>query len=166
MAELDRDLRSIQEARDFASRAFAAWKKWSTASHEQADRVSAAMTATALTVSERLGILAYEETGYGVAEHKHMKNIIDSKNVWESITDIRTVGIVGHDPDRRTCDIAWPVGVIAALTPSTNPTSTVIFKILVAVKARDAIIIAPHPSAAKCSYEAARIVAQAAEQNG
>lgn len=166
MPELDRDLRSIQEARDLASQAFAAWKQWSTASQELVDRVCAAMSTAALTASERLGILAHEETGYGVAEHKHLKNIFASKNVWESIKDVRTVGIVGHDPDRRTYDIAWPVGVIAALTPSTNPTSTVIFKILVAVKARDAIVIAPHPSAAKCSYEAARIMAQAAEQNG
>lgn len=166
MPELDKDLRSIQEARDLASRAFQAWQQWSTASQEQVDRVCAAMSAAALTASERLGILAQEETGYGIAEHKHLKNTFAAKNVWESIKDLRTVGIVGHDPEKRIYDIAWPVGVIAALTPSTNPTSTVIYKILVAVKARDAIVVAPHPFAAKCSFEAARIMAQAAEQNG
>ena len=166
MSDFDKDLRSIQEARDLARHAFEAWKLWSTASQEQVDRVCAAMAAAALTASERLGVQAQAETGYGVAEHKHLKNIFASKNVWESIKDLKTVGIVGHDPEKRIYDIAWPVGVIAALTPSTNPTSTVMFKILVAVKARDAIVIAPHPSAAKCSYETVRVMAQAAEENG
>lgn len=166
MAELDRDLRSIQEARDLASRAFEAWKLWSTASQDQVNRVCAAMSAAALTASERLGIHAHEETGYGVPEHKHLKNVFAAKNVWESIEDLKSVGIVGHDPEKRIYDIAWPVGVIAALTPSTNPTSTIMFKILIAVKARDAIVVAPHPSAAKCSYETTRIMAQAAEENG
>lgn len=166
MSEFDQDLRSIQEARDLASRAFAAWKAWSTASQEQVDRVCAAMSGAAFSASERLGIQAQEETGYGVAEHKHLKNMFASKNVWDSIKDLKTVGIVSHDPDKRIYNIAWPVGVIAALTPSTNPTSTVMFKILVAIKARDAIIIAPHPSAAKCSYETVSIMAQAAVENG
>jgi acetaldehyde dehydrogenase (acetylating) len=166
MTEFDRDLQSIQEARDLAKRAFEAWKQWSTASQEQVDRVCAAMSAAALTASERLGIQAHEETGYGVPEYKHLKNIFSSKNVWESIKDLKTVGIVGHDPQKRIYNIAWPIGVVAALTPSTNPTSTVMFKILIAVKARDAIVIAPHPAAAKCSYETARIMAQAAEAHG
>lgn len=166
MSEFDHDLQSIQEARDLASRAFSAWKQWSTASQEQVDRVCAAMAAAAQAASERLGAEAHQETGFGVAEHKHLKNIFASKNVWESIQNLKTVGIIGHDPEKRIYDIAWPVGVIAALTPSTNPTSTVMFKVLVAVKARDAIIIAPHPSAARCSYETTRIMAQAAEENG
>lgn len=166
MSESDHDLQSIQEARDLASRAFSAWKQWSTASQEQVDRVCAAMAAAAQAASERLGAEAHQETGFGVAEHKHLKNIFASKNVWESIQNLKTVGIIGHDPEKKIYDIAWPVGVIAALTPSTNPTSTVMFKVLVAVKARDAIIIAPHPSAARCSYETTRIMAQAAEENG
>lgn len=166
MSEFDHDLQSIQEARDLASRAFSAWKQWSTASQEQVDRVCAAMAAAAQAASERLGAEAHQETGFGVAEHKHLKNIFASKNVWESIQNLKTVGIIGHDPEKKIYDIAWPVGVIAALTPSTNPTSTVMYKVLVAVKARDAIIIAPHPSAARCSYETTRIMAQAAEENG
>jgi len=166
MPVYDKDLHSIQEARHLAQRAFEAWKVWSTASQEQVDRVCAAMSAAALTASERLGIQAQEETGYGVAEHKHLKNIFAAKNVWESIKDLKTVGVIGHDPAKWIYRIAWPVGVIAALTPSTNPTSTVMFKILIAVKARDAIVVAPHPAAARCSYETARIMAQAAEENG
>ncbi len=164
--ELDQDLRSIQEARSLVSRAFIAWQQWSTASQEQVDRVCAAMSAAALTASESLGIQAHNETGYGVPEHKHLKNIFAAQNVWDSIKDLKTVGIIGHDPEKRLYDIAWPVGVVAALTPSTNPTSTIIFKILIAVKARDAIVIAPHPSAAKCSYETTRIMSQAALENG
>lgn len=166
MPELDRDLLSIQEARDLSSRAFAAWKEWSTASQEQVDRVCAAMAEAAYSASERLGIMAQEETGFGVAEHKKLKNIFASRNVWESIKNLKTVGIIRHDPEKKIYDIAWPAGVVAALTPSTNPTSTVMFKILIAVKARDAIIIAPHPSAAKCSLETAQLMARVAEENG
>lgn len=166
MPTFDKDLQSIQEARDLATKAFEAWKTWSTASQEQVDRVCAAMAEAALAASERLGIQAHEETGYGISEHKRLKNEFAARNVWESIKNLKTVGVIGHDVEKRIYDIAWPIGVIAALTPSTNPTSTVIYKILIAVKARDAIIIAPHPSAAKCSFEAARIMAQAAEANG
>jgi acetaldehyde dehydrogenase (acetylating) len=166
MQTFDKDLQSIQEARSLASQAFEAWKIWSTASQEQVDRVCAAMAQVASDASERLGIMAHEETGFGVAEHKRLKNEFASRNVWESIENLKTVGVIGHDPERRVYDIAWPVGVIAALTPSTNPTSTVMYKILVAVKARDAIIVAPHPSAAHCCYETTRIMAQAAIDNG
>ncbi len=166
MPEYDKDLRSIQEARDLATKAFAAWKQWSGASQEQVDRVCAAMADVAYNNAGALGIQAYEETGFGVPEHKRLKNEFASKNVWESIKDIKTVGVINHNAEKKIYEIAWPVGVIAGLTPSTNPTSTVMYKILVAVKARNAIVIAPHPSAAKCSYETARIMVQAAEKNG
>ncbi|MFN2302778.1 MAG: aldehyde dehydrogenase family protein [Anaerolineales bacterium] len=166
MSEYDKDLQSIQEARQLSTRAFSAWKEWSSASQEQVDKVCAAMATVAIDASERLGIMAYEETGYGVPEHKRLKNEFASRNVWESIKDLKTVGIIGHNVEKKIYEIAWPVGVIAGLTPSTNPTSTVMFKILIAVKARNAIVIAPHPAAAKCCYETTRIMAQAAEQNG
>ncbi len=166
MQEFDKDLKSIQEARNLAANAFEAWKTWSSASQEQVDRVCAAMAEAALVASERLGIMAHEETGYGISEHKKLKNDFAARNVWESIKNVKTVGVIGQDVNKRIYDIAWPIGVIAALTPSTNPTSTVIYKILIAVKARDAIIIAPHPSAAKCSLEAAQIMVNAAEANG
>jgi len=166
MPEFDNDLRSIQEARDLSRRAFAAWKEWSSASQEQVDRVCEAMATVAMDSSERLGIMAQDETGFGVSEHKRLKNLFASRNVWESIKNLKTVGVVNHDVDKKVYDIAWPVGVIAALTPSTNPTSTVMFKILVAVKARNAIVIAPHPAAAKSCYETTRIMAQAAQENG
>jgi acetaldehyde dehydrogenase (acetylating) len=163
---MDQDLLSIQEARDLSTRAFEAWKLWSKASQEQVDRVCAAMATAAFNAAERLGQMAHEETGYGVPAHKRLKNEFAAQNVWNSIKDIKTVGVIRHDIEKRTYEIAWPMGVVAALTPSTNPTSTVIYKILIAVKARDAIIVAPHPSAAKCSYEAAALMARVAEQNG
>jgi len=166
MAVLDSDLLSIQEARTLASRAYDAWKVWSKASQEQVDRVCAAMANAAFNAADRLGQLAHDETGYGVAAHKRLKNEFAARNVWESIRDIRTVGVIRRDPDRGIVEIAWPMGVIAALTPSTNPTSTVIYKILIAVKARDAIVVTPHPSAVRCSYEAAALMARAAEENG
>jgi len=166
MQAFDKDLLSIQEARDLSVQAFNAWKIWSTASQEKVDQVCAAMAEAALAASGRLGIQAHEETGYGISKHKRLKNEFAARNVWESIKDIKTVGVIKHDVEKKIYDIAWPMGVIAALTPSTNPTSTVIYKILIAVKARDAIIIAPHPSAAKCSFEASRIMAQAAVENG
>ena len=166
MPEFDKDLRSIQEARDLATRAFAAWKQWASASQEQVDKVCTAMADVAYNNSGALGIQAHEETGYGVSEHKRLKNEFASKNVWESIKDVKTVGVINHNAEKKIYEIAWPVGVIAGLTPSTNPTSTVMYKILVAAKARNAIVIAPHPSAAKCSYETTRMMAEAAEKNG
>ena len=166
MTEIDPDLASIQEARDLASRAYQAWQFWAKASQEQVDRVCAAMSAAAFNAAERLGQLAHDETGYGVVAHKRLKNEFAAQNVWNSIKDIKTTGVIHHDPVKKIYEIAWPMGVIAALTPSTNPTSTVIYKILIAVKARDAIVISPHPSAARCSYEAAALMAKAAEENG
>jgi len=166
MAALDSDLASIQEARTLATQAFEAWKVWSKASQEQVDRVCAAMAEAAFNAADRLGQLAHDETGYGVASHKRLKNEFASRNVWESIRDIKTVGVIGYDEFKKIVQIAWPMGVVAALTPSTNPTSTVIYKILISVKARDAIVISPHPAAARCSYEAAALMARAAEQNG
>ncbi|MHB8088268.1 MAG: aldehyde dehydrogenase family protein [Anaerolineaceae bacterium] len=166
MTEFDKDLVSVQEARDLTVQAYEAWKVWSRASQEQVDKVCAAMAEAAYAASERLARLAHEETGYGVVAHKQLKNEFAARGVWNSIKDVRTVGVIHVDVDKKLYEIAWPMGVVAALTPSTNPTSTVIYKILIAVKARDAIVVAPHPSAAKCCYEAASLMAKAAEENG
>ena len=163
---MDKDLASIQEARDKVAAAYAAWQTWSHASQEQVDRVCAAMAEAGYAASERLGRLAQEETGYGVAAHKKLKNEFGSRNVWESIRDVKTVGVIRQDPARRLYEIAWPMGVVAALVPSTNPTSTAFFKCLIAVKARDAIVVAPHPAAARCTFEAVETMRLAAEAAG
>jgi len=163
---MDKDLASIQEARDLAAAAYDAWQQWRTASQDQVDRVCAAMAEAGYHASERLGRLAVEETGFGVPAHKKIKNEFGSRVVWESIRDVKTVGVIRHDPQRRLYEIAWPMGVVVALVPSTNPTSTAFFKILTAVKARNAIVVAPHPSAVRCTSEAAQTMALAAESAG
>jgi len=163
---MDTDLSSIQQARELASAAWDAWQKWHTAPQIEVDRVCAAMAEAGYHASERLGRLAVEETGYGVAAHKKLKNEFGSRVVWESIRDVKTVGIIRHDAERRLYEIAWPMGVIVALVPSTNPTSTAFAKILTAVKARNAIVIAPHPAAIRCTCDAATTMAQAAESAG
>jgi acetaldehyde dehydrogenase (acetylating) len=166
VATMDKDLASIQEARELAAAAYEAQRVWAKASQEQVDRVCAAMAEAAYQASERLGRLAAEETGYGVPAHKKLKNEFGSRILWESIKDIKTVGVIGYDAAKRIYEIAWPMGVVAALTPSTNPTSTAMYKILIAVKARNGIVVAPHPSAVRCSYETAQLMAQAAESAG
>ena len=142
---MDKDLVSVQEARDLANQAYEAWLVWSKASQEEVDRVCQAMADAAFEASDRLGRLAHDETGFGVPAHKRLKNEFGSRMVWKNIKDVKTVGVIGHDPERRIYEIAWPMGVVAGLIPSTNPTSTVMFKTLIAVKARDAIVHAPHP---------------------
>ena len=163
---LDKDLASIQESRELVRAASAAWKTWSRASQAEVDRVGEAMALAGFQASDRLGRMAQEETGYGVAAHKRIKNEFGSRGVWESIRDLKTVGVIRHDPARRLYEIAWPMGVVAALVPSTNPTSTTFFKALIAVKARNAIVFSPHPAAARCTYEAAQAMALAAENAG
>lgn len=166
MPEFDHDLQSIQEARTLAVAAREAQKQFMHASQAEVDRICAAMAEAAHAASERLGRLASEETGYGVPEHKTLKNVLSSKILWDSIKDIPTVGVIRHDSKKKIYDIAWPMGVVAALTPSTNPTSTTMFKILIAVKARNAVVVAPHPYAAKCCAETARVMAEAGERAG
>jgi acetaldehyde dehydrogenase (acetylating) len=163
---LDLDLQSIQEARDLAEAAYKAQLIWGHATQQEVDRVCAAMAEAAFQASARLGQMAHEETGYGIPAHKKLKNELGSMGVWNSIKDEPTVGVIRHDTEKRIYEIAWPMGVIAALTPSTNPTSTAMFKSISAVKARNAIIIAPHPSAARCTSETCRILQEAAEKAG
>ncbi len=166
MTEFDPDLQSIQQARTLAVAARDAQRQFMRASQADVDRICAAMAEAAYQAAERLGRLACEETGYGVPEHKTLKNVLTSKLLWEAIKDTPTVGVIRHDPQKKIYDIAWPMGVVAALTPSTNPTSTVIFKILIAVKARNGIVVAPHPAAARCCVEAARVMIEAGERAG
>ena len=166
MPEFDKDLRSIQQARQMVLSAREAQKKWGIATQVEVDRVCEAMAEAAFGAAERLGRMAAEETGFGVPEHKKIKNQFASKTVWESIKDVKTVGFIKKDEVKKLYEIAWPMGVIAALTPSTNPTSTVMNKILMAVKARNAIVVAPHPSAVNCCVETANLMNQAAVAAG
>jgi acetaldehyde dehydrogenase (acetylating) len=166
MTDFDNDLLSIQEARTLATQARDAQRKFLHATQAEVDRICAAMAQAAADAAVALGKMASEETGYGVPEHKTLKNLLSSQLLWEAIKDIPTVGVIRSDQQKRTYDIAWPMGVVAALTPSTNPTSTTMFKILISVKAKNGIVVAPHPFAAKCCVETARIMAEAGERAG
>lgn len=166
MTEFDLDLQSIQEARALATAAHEAQRQFLNGSQSDVDHICAAMADAGYAAAERLGRMACDETGYGVPEHKTLKNILCSKVLWDSIKSIPTVGIIHSDEQMKIYDIAWPVGVIAALIPSTNPTSTVLNKILISVKARNGIVVAPHPAASKCSLETALLLAEAGERAG
>jgi acetaldehyde dehydrogenase (acetylating) len=166
MSEFDADLVSIQEARRLATAAKAAQEKWAHATQEEVDRVCAAIARAGAEAAERLARMAVEETGYGVFEHKVLKNQLCSTVLWDWIRDTKTVGVVGRDDARHIVKVALPMGVVAALIPSTNPTSTALFKSMISVKARDAIVISPHPSAARCTLEATRVAADAAVKAG
>ncbi len=162
----NKDLLSIQEARQNVERAYAAQRVWATATQQQVDKVCEAMAQAAFLGSERLGRMAAEETGFGVPEHKKLKNEFASRHVWERIKDIKTVGFLRRDEVNKIYEIAWPMGVVAALIPSTNPTSTLMNKIIISVKARNAIVIAPHPSAINCCLATAKVMTDAAVDAG
>jgi len=124
------------------------------------------MSEAGVEQSERLARLAVEETGYGNVEDKIAKNVFAAKNVYESIKDLKTVGVIKRDYKNKIIEIAHPMGVILGITPTTNPTSTVMFKSLISAKSRNAIVFSPHPHAALCSREAALVMSKAAESAG
>jgi acetaldehyde dehydrogenase (acetylating) len=164
--DLDIDLRSTQEARRCALAAREAQRAFMTADQETVDRIGGAMAVAAFDAAGRLGQAAHDETGYGVPAHKRLKDEFASRDVWASIADVPTVGVLRRDAERRLIEIGWPVGVLAALSPSTNPTSTAIFKVLIAVKARNGIVVAPHPTAVGATADAVRVMAEAGEAAG
>ena len=162
----DRDLVSTQEARRLAQRAKAAAPALAEFSQEQIDRIIDAMAPAVRQESEALAKLAVEETGFGVVADKLQKNLFSAERVYAFIRPMKTVGVVGRDDARKVIEIAEPFGVVAAIVPSTNPTSTAIYKILISIKARCPIVLSPHPSAAKCITRVAEIMAAAAAKAG
>ena len=129
---------------------------------EQVDKIVHAMALAGLDNHMPLAKLAYEETGRGVMEDKIIKNMFASEYIWHDIKYAKTVGIVDENDMEGYVEVAEPVGVVAGVTPVTNPTSTTIFKSMICAKSRDPIIFGFHPSAQKCSAEAAKIVRDAA----
>ena len=162
----DRDLASIQEARTLARRARQAQLALAELPQERIDAMVAAMAGAATGEAEALARLAVEETGYGVVADKVQKNLFASRRVYEFIRPIRTVGVIRRDEDRRVVEIAEPFGVVAAVVPSTNPTSTAIYKILISLKARCAIVLSPHPAAVRCITRTAELMERAARDAG
>jgi len=162
----DRDLASVQEARRLAQRAKQAAPVLAEFSQEQIDRIVDAMAQATRQCAEEFARLAVEETGYGVVEDKIEKNLFSSERVYEFIRPMKTVGVVRRDDEKKVVEIAEPFGVVAAIVPSTNPTSTAIYKILIALKARCTIVISPHPQAVKCITRVAEVMEEAARRAG
>ena len=166
MSRDDRDLASVQEARTLARRAKEAAATLAELSQEQIDSIIDAMASAATTQAEALAVLAHEETGYGVVADKIQKNLFSSEKVYRFIRPIKTVGVIRRLEDRKVIEIADPFGVVCAIVPSTNPTSTAIYKILISIKARCPIVISPHPAAVRCITRVAEIMNEAARRAG
>src|SRR5712675_2357142 len=160
----DKDLISVQQARDLVEGAHRAQLEIARFDQAKIDRICEAMAKAALRESPRVAALAVEETGYGIPADKHEKNRFAAEDVWNYFKNLRTVGVIGDSKD--IIEIASPRGVVAGIIPSTNPTSTAIFKILIAIKSRNTIVLSPHPSAARCINETARIMRDAAVKEG
>ena len=162
----DRDLLSVQETRNLIRAAKAAQKELAALSQAQIDSICAAMAKAGYENAARLAKMACEETGYGKVADKIIKNEFASSTLYESIRGLKTVGIINEYPERKVYEIAVPMGVVAGIIPTTNPTSTVIFKALIAIKSANAIVFSPHPGARGCILETARLMAAAAEAAG
>jgi len=163
---MDRDLASIQEVRDMLSQARDAADQFKHFSQDQVDRVVQAMCAAGLNNAKRLARLAHEETGFGRIEDKTTKNVFCSKHLLDYVGPLKTCGVIAHDERRRIHEIAVPMGIVAALIPCTNPTSTAIFKAVISLKGRNAIVMSPHPKARGCILETTRLLADAASAVG
>lgn len=166
MTEFDEDLLARQEARMLCRRAGQAQQTLETLPQEKLDAIVRAMAAAFEGECASLAKMAVEETGFGNTQDKTEKNRFACQNVLHAIEPMKTVGILREDREKNLWEIGVPVGVIGAIVPSTNPTSTVCYKALIAVKAGCAIVFSPHPKAAKCSCAAAQILARAAEAAG
>ncbi len=160
------DDRSVAEARELAERAHRAFLAFQDFPQEQVDRIVAAMAAAASASAEKLARMAVEESGFGIVADKVQKNLFASQKVYEAIRPLKTVGAVREDRTAGIVEIAVPVGVVAAILPTTNPTSTAIYKTLIALKSRNAIILSPHPKAMRCTCEAVSIMKDAAIKAG
>src|SRR5215831_2891305 len=160
----DKDLVSVQQARDLVEAAHQAQLEVARYDQAKIDRICEAMSKAALREAARLGAMAVEETGYGVPADKQEKNRFAAEDVWNYFRGLRTKGVVSESKD--VVEIASPRGVVAGIIPSTNPTSTAIFKILIAIKSRNAVVLSPHPSAAKCINETARVMREAGIKEG
>lgn len=162
----DKDLASLQQVRNLLCNANEAKKIMTKFTQQQLDKIVKAICDAAVENAEHLAKLAAEETGFGKAEDKKIKNLFASQMVYDSIKDLKTVGLVKTDEEKGIREYACPVGVIGALVPSTNPTSTVIYKSMIAIKSGNPIIFSPHPKALNCILETIKIIYKAAVDAG
>ena len=147
----DKDLLSIQEVRTKVEKAYSAWLEYRTFSQEQIDAVVERMAAVACANAKRLADMAVEETGYGNARDKYVKNLLCADRLPRQMRRMKTVGVLRELPEEKVVEMGVPMGVVAAILPTTNPTSTAIYKILISLKAGNAIVVSPHPRAHQCT---------------
>jgi len=160
--EFDRDLYSIQEVRNAVKAAKAAQAVYRTFDQAKVDGIVAKIAQACAANAEKLAKMAVEETGFGIWQDKVLKNLLGSTITYDSIKDMKTVGIITEDREAGLIEIGVPMGVVAALIPSTNPTSTVMYKVLISLKSGNGIVISPHPSAKNCIVETYKVIIEAA----
>src|SRR5258708_11589942 len=148
----------MQEARELAARAAAAQKKFAEFSQEQVDATVEACAKAAVENVEPLARAAVEETGFGNVPDKIIKNTLAAVHVPRAIRGMRTVGILREDREKGIVEVASPIGVVAAVIPFTNPTSTALYKTLISIKAPDAVVLSPHSSAIQGNLQAATLL--------
>lgn len=153
----------LNQLAERASRAASLFRSYS---QEQVDRIARAMVLAGMEHAKRLAEMAVRETTIGVLEDKVLKNLVACEFVWDAIKDEKTVGIIKEDPEHSLAEAAEPIGLILSMTPITNPTSTVIFKCILAAKTANTLILSPHSKAHRCSNEAARVMYEAGRAAG
>lgn len=157
---------AVQEARSKVSRAYAAFQKYRLFSQQQIDEIVEAMAEAGRANARRLAEMAVEETGYGNVRDKIAKNLLNADLLARTIRGMKTVGVLREVPEEKIVEIGVPCGVVAAIVPCTNPTSTVIYKALISLKAGNTIVISPHPRAVRCTRETADVLYEAARKAG
>lgn len=166
MSTIDPDLRALQDVRDMVARAKRACEAIHAYDQRQTDALCAAMAKAGAAAAYDLARLAVEETGIGRVHYKVLKNLVGSEGTWASIEHEKTVGVISRDEKTGVVEIATASGVIAGIVPTTNPTSTALFKSIISVKGKNAIVISPHPRARRCIGEAAEVLRRAIERAG
>jgi len=164
--DFDKDLAARQEARLLCRQAVEAQKRLADMDQAQLDRIVEAIAKAFSAAALELAELAVRETGFGNSEDKITKNKFASETVAAAVRGMKTVGVLKEVPGEKLWEVGVPVGTIAAIVPSTNPTSTVCYKAIIALKSGNTIVFSPHPKAVDCTLRAARIVAAAAEKAG
>lgn len=163
---VDKDLLSVQEARSLVRAAREAQADFAQLSQERVDAVIKAIADVVAGHAESLAQLAVSETGFGKVQDKKAKNVLATEGLYKVIKDMKTIGVLNDDKTRKVVEIAVPVGVIAGIVPSTNPTSTTIYKSMISLKSGNAIVFTPHPSARKCIGKTVEIIREVLKSCG
>ena len=166
MKLIDKDLMSMQEVRELVGNAKEAQRELARMDQAQVDRIVKSIADAGVRNAKRLAQMAQEDTGFGVVDDKIIKNVFGSRGVYEHIKDMKTIGELRRDDEKGLRVIAVPVGVIAGLIPSTNPTSTAFYKAEIAIKSGNAIVFSPHPTALRSIMETVKVIRQAIAEAG